>query len=283
MPTASSRPMDDPMIPRRFRVSARRREIDQVFTLELTPVDEQADFVFQPGQFNMLYQFGIGEVPISISGDPERPETLVHTIRAVGQVTRAMQQLAPEAMLGVRGPFGRPWPVEAAEGADLVILAGGLGLAPLRPLIHRILSRRKRYGAICILYGARNPAEILFLDQLQAWRGRFDLCVDVTVDSAGQDWLGKVGVVTKLLGNGGFSPPDTLAFVCGPEIMMRFAVMALNDRGVSNDRIHVSMERNMQCALGFCGHCQFGGDFVCKDGPVFRFDRIAERFAVREL
>jgi NAD(P)H-flavin reductase len=183
----------------------------------------------------------------------------------------------------VRGPFGVPWPSAEAEGADIVILAGGIGLAPLRPLIYRIMAQRERYGAVCIFYGARNPNEILYLDELERWRSRFDLTVDVTVDRAASDWRGKVGVVTKLLNQKGFSPRDSIAFLCGPEIMMRYAVISLNELGVGNERIYVSMERNMKCALGFCGHCQFGSAFVCKDGPIFRFDRIAERFNIREI
>lgn len=278
-----SAPPLDSMLPARFRVEALRREIPDVFTLDLTPVDGPGEFPFEPGQFNMLYSFGVGEAPISMSGDPQHPEILTHTIRAVGAVTQSLQALAPGTMLGVRGPYGAPWPAEQAEGADVVILAGGIGLAPLRPLIYQILSRRRRYGAVCILYGARSPEEILYLDLLQAWRARFDLHVDVTVDSAGRDWMGKVGVVTKLLGTHAYSAPDTVAFLCGPEVMMRYGVMALNDQGVDDSRIYVSMERNMKCALGFCGHCQFGADFVCKDGPVFRFDRIASRFKIREL
>ncbi len=273
----------DPMLPARFRLDTVRPEFSDVFTLELSPLDGPEPFDFQPGQFNMLYSYGVGEVPISISGDPDRPAPLSHTIRAVGAVTRALQRLEPGTMLGVRGPFGHPWPVTEAEGADLVILAGGIGIAPLRPLIYWVLNRRRRYGSICIFYGARSPDEILYLTELGAWRARFDLCVEVTVDRASRDWMGKVGVVTKLLANKTFSAPDTVACLCGPEVMMRYAVMALNEQGVDDSRIYLSMERNMKCALGFCGHCQYGADFVCRDGPVFRFDRIAPRFNIREL
>lgn len=273
----------DPMRPARFRVESVHHELTGVFTVGLKPLDETQTFDFAPGQFNMLYQFGVGEVPISVSGDPARPTTLLHTIRAVGSVTNALQRVLPGTMLGVRGPFGTSWPVAAAEGSDLVILAGGIGLAPLRPLIYQVLANRSRFGAVCIFYGARTPDEILYRDELEQWRGRFDLTVEVTVDRAGPDWLGRVGVVTKLLASKGFSPPDTLACLCGPEIMMRYAVLALHDQGVGDQQIYVSLERNMKCAVGFCGHCQFGGAFVCKDGPVFRFDTIAERFDTREI
>jgi NAD(P)H-flavin reductase len=162
-------------------------------------------------------------------------------------------------------------------------VAGGIGLAPLRPAILQLLAQRERYGCICLYYGARSPEDILYIDQLMQWRGRFDMKVEVTVDRADPGWRGKVGVVTKLLGQPGFDPIDTQAMICGPEIMMRYCVMALNDLGVDNERIYVSMERNMKCAVGFCGHCQYGGGFVCRDGPVFRFDRIADRFGIREL
>ncbi len=273
----------DPMTPQIYRVQANHVELPGVFTLSLRAENDAAECVFEPGQFNMLYAFGMGEVPISISGDPAHPSALLHTLRAVGSVTEALQRLTAGAGLGIRGPFGNHWPAAAAEGADVVILAGGIGLAPLRPLIYRLLARRERYGAICIFYGARNPNEILYLEELEHWRSRFDLTVEVTVDRAGADWRGKVGMVTKLLGQKGFSATDSMAFLCGPEIMMRYAVLSLNELGVNHERIFVSMERNMKCALGFCGHCQYGAAFVCKDGPIFRFDRIADRFNVREI
>ena len=275
--------LPDPMTPARFRVASVQRELAGVFTLDLCPLDGVEVFAFEPGQFTMLYRFGVGEVPISISGDPAHPHRLTQTIRAVGSVTDALQQLGAGAMVGIRGPFGTAWPTTAAEGADLVILAGGIGLAPLRPLIYHLLANRKRYGAICIYYGARTPDEILFQTELEQWRSRFDLTVEVTVDRASPDWLGRVGVVTRLLAGRGFSPPDTIACLCGPEIMMRYGVQALRDLGVVDTRIYVSLERNMRCAVGFCGHCQYGGAFVCRDGPVFRFDTIAERFTIREL
>lgn len=277
------RDLPDPMVPARFRVDTVRRELAGVFSLDLTAADGAQEFPFRPGQFNMLYQFGAGEVPISISGDPTRLRTLTHTIRAVGGVTEAMQRLQPGLMLGVRGPFGAPWPTTEAEGADLVILAGGIGLAPLRPLIYHVLNNRKRYGAVCIYYGARSPEEMLYRDELTHWRSRFDLSVDVTVDHAAPDWMGRVGVVTRLLSQKTYSPVDSIACLCGPEIMMRFAVDALKGQGLGNDQIYLSVERSMKCALGFCGHCQYGGDFVCRDGPVFRFDTIADRFNIREL
>jgi NAD(P)H-flavin reductase len=271
------------MIPRPFRVEKMVRDVSDTFTLHLRPEDGRRAFPFAPGQFNMLYQFGVGEVPISISGDPGEPDRLVHTIRSVGTVTARMAGLGKGGVVGVRGPFGSAWPVAEAEGHDVVIIAGGIGLAPLRPVIYHVIANRGRYGRFRILYGARTPREILFRGQLERWSSRLDTFVDVTVDRASGDWHGEVGVVTRLIAHGGFDPSHTVAMVCGPETMIRFSVQALADRGIGNDRIFVSMERNMKCAVGFCGHCQYGGNFVCRDGPVFRFDRIEQIFAVREF
>jgi len=271
----------DPMVPRPFRIVRRSRELADTFTLELEPEDG-APYAFEPGQFNMLYAFGTGESAISISGDPAGGK-LIHTIRAVGSVTDKLQALKKDDRVGVRGPFGTAWPVEHARGHDVLIIAGGIGLAPLRPAILQILANRQNYGKVAILYGARTPGDILYRKELEAWRGRFDTYVDVIVDRADAGWNGKVGVVPKLIDLAAFSPEDTLAMVCGPEIMMQFSVQALERAGVASDAIYVSMERNMKCAVGFCGHCQFGGRFVCKDGPVFTHAEVAAHMSVREL
>jgi NAD(P)H-flavin reductase len=186
-------------------------------------------------------------------------------------------------MVGLRGPFGSSWPVDKAEGRDVVIVAGGIGLAPLRPAILQILGERHKYGKICLLYGARTPKELLFPTELKKWRSRFDLSVALTVDNADIAWKGSVGVVTTHIPRSDFAPDDAVAFVCGPEIMMRYTVQALRNRGISRDSIYVSMERNMKCAVGICGHCQLGKEFICKDGPVFSYDRVEDVFLVREL
>jgi len=238
---------------------------------------------FLPGQFNMLWRFGQGEVPISISGDPARPGRLVHTVRGVGGVTRPMLELTPGDMIGARGPYGVGWPVQAAEGADVVVVAGGIGLAPLRPAIYHLLANRERYGRVLVLYGARGPREVLFAEELRGWRGRFDVEVDVTVDRAGADWRGPVGVVTRLMERAVFDPDDAVVMTCGPEIMMRFVAREAEHQGVPPERIWLSMERSMKCAIGVCGHCQWGRDFLCRDGPVLRFDRVSERLSVRQL
>lgn len=273
----------DPMRPAPFRVRHVGRETADTFTLGLAPEPGGAALPFAPGQFNMLYVFGVGEVPISISGDPSRTERLVHTIRAVGAVTRGLQRLKKGDLVGVRGPFGTAWPAEQAYGRDLVIVAGGIGLAPLRPAIYHVLAHRGMYGRVVLLYGARTPGDILYPKELSSWRGRFDMEVEVTVDRATAGWQGPVGVVTKLIERAPFDPGSATAFICGPEVMIRFSAMGLEQRGVSRPSIAVSLERNMKCALGLCGHCQFGPFFVCREGPVFAYDRILPFFGVREV
>jgi NAD(P)H-flavin reductase len=272
----------DPFVPAPYRVAQVRRETRDVATLELCPTAGERP-AFQPGQFNMLYAFGVGEVAISMSGDPARMGSYVHTVRNVGAVSGVIAALKEGAILGLRGPFGTAWPSQTAEGCDVVIVAGGLGLAPLRPAIYHVLARRERYGRIVILYGTRSPADILYHREIERWRRRLDVDISVTVDHADPSWHGNVGVVTKLIARSGFDPNSTIAMICGPEVMMRFTAMALNEAGVSSDRVYLSMERNMKCAIGLCGHCQFGPSFICKDGPVMRYDRIAEILAVREI
>jgi NAD(P)H-flavin reductase len=272
----------DPLVPLTYRVRQVRRELPDIATLELVPTAGTVPS-FLPGQFNMLYAFGIGEVAISMSGDPAVPDVFVHTVRDVGAVSGAIARLGAGTMVGVRGPFGSAWPATAAEGSDVVIVAGGLGLAPLRPAIYQVLANRARYGHVAILYGTRSPAEILFRSELERWRRRLDVQLMVTVDHADADWRGDVGVVPTLLSRASFDPDNTIAMVCGPEVMMRFTANGLLGAGVPVEQIYLSMERNMKCAIGLCGHCQFGPSFVCKDGPVMRYDRIADILSVREI
>jgi NAD(P)H-flavin reductase len=271
------------MLTQTYRIIRVRKETHDTFSYELEPPNAPSELSFAPGQFNMLYVFGVGEVPMSISGDPTTPKILVHTTRAVGAVTKAMRKLKVHDILGVRGPFGSHWPVEEAMGNDVVIVAGGIGLAPLRPVVYWILSQREKYGKVVLLYGTRSPADILFRRELEKWRARFDLEVELTVDRATSAWRGNVGVVTTLIPRASFDPLSTVAMVCGPEVMMRYSVLELQKRGVESEDIYISMERNMKCGVGFCGHCQFGPTFVCKDGPVFRYDRIKEWFVKREI
>jgi len=279
---ASPGPLEPgPMVPRPFEVLAKRQEAPDSWTLELHARTDDA-LEFAPGQFTMLSAGGHGEVPISISGDPDRPGILVHTVRAVGLATEAICSAQPGDTLGVRGPFGAPWPIEALEGADVVVAAGGIGLPPLRPALLRMLNRRDRYGRLVLLYGARSPDQLIFPDEHAAWSER-GLDVMVTVDSAGPEWLGHVGVVTRLIRRAGLDPARTAALSCGPEVMMRFVVAGLVDEGLRADRIYASMERNMQCGIGHCGHCQLGPTLVCRDGPVYRWSELEPWLAIREL
>lgn len=266
--------VSDPMVPRVYRVLRTRWNTEDTFSLELIPKEGGDIPAFEPGQFNMVYIYGVGEIPISISGDPARRDILVHTTRAVGTVTRAMSRLKVEDTLGVRGPFGTSWPVERGRSKDIVIVAGGIGLAPLRPAMYRILSNREHYGRVVLLYGARTPADVLYRKELEQWRSQFDLDVFVTVDRATGNWRGSVGLVTQLIGRAPFDPSNSMAIVCGPEVMMRFTTMELMKRGINGNNIYVSLERNMKCGIGLCGHCQIASVFVCKDGPVFQHSQV---------
>jgi NAD(P)H-flavin reductase len=273
----------DPMVPRIVRVRKRARDLPGTVTLELEPADDAPLPRYQPGQFTMLYAFGVGEIPVSISGDAADSSCLVQTVRSVGAVSEAVTALQPGDMLGLRGPFGSAWPTEALAGQDVVVVAGGLGLAPLRPSIYHLLANRGLFGKVVVLYGTRSPDEILYRRQLETWRKRLDVQLEVTVDHAGSGWRGHVGVVTRLIPKLSIDVMHATALVCGPEIMMRFAASGLHDIGVPESAIWVSIERNMKCAVGLCGHCQFGGLFACKDGAVVRYDRVRHLMALKEV
>lgn len=268
-----------PMVPTRYRVVDRREEVAETVTLTLQPVDPPLA-PGRPGQFTMLWAFGIGEVPISIARwhDDGRIE---HTIRAVGATSGALCAAAPGDMVGVRGPFGRGFDLDAATGGDLVVVGGGVGLAPLRPVVLEAMAERGRFERVCVLVGGRSPDLVLYPGEHDAWRGA-GLEVDVTVDSAPSGWTGAVGVVTRLIGRAVTDPARTTAIVCGPEVMMRFAVHELLDRGVPAGSVQVSLERNMHCAVELCGRCQLGPHFVCHDGPVFTWPEVAGLLGVRE-
>jgi NAD(P)H-flavin reductase len=269
------------MVPERFRVTGSKRETGDTWTLALEPLDRSEPLAFAPGQFNMIYAFGAGEVPISISGDPASPGPLVHTVRAVGAATEAICASKTGTVLGIRGPYGTDWPVDAASGADVLIVAGGVGLAPVRPIVYSVLSHRDHFRRATVLYGGREPEQLLYSNELDEWREQ-GLEVDVTVDIASTSWSGKVGVVPGLIRRAELDT-SAVAFICGPEAMMRFSAEALLDRGLDPQRIYVSMERNMKCAVGHCGHCQLGPEFVCRDGPVFSYERMRHAFRIREI
>lgn len=272
-----------PMLPRLYRVQSIKQETVDVWTMEIAPAEGGLCPRFLPGQFNMLYVFGVGEMAISISGDPTWRETITHTVRAIGTGTKALCSLQPGDTVGVRGPFGTSWPGQPLDGKDVVLVAGGIGLPPLRPTIYSILAARKKYGNVTLLYGARTPHDMVYTDELSTWRDRPDFNIGVTVDAAERGWFGNVGVVTTLIPKIQFDPTNTVALIVGPEVMMRFTIMELQKRGLTNQDIYISMERNMKCAIGLCGHCQLGAQFICKDGPVFRFDQLAATFGKREV
>jgi NAD(P)H-flavin reductase len=269
----------DPMLPRPFRVRAVRRDTTDTVTLWLEPVDG-VPMAFAPGQFTMLHAFGVGEVPISISGDP-RDALLQHTIRDVGGVTSTLVRAEPGDVLGVRGPYGVGWGVREGLGGDVVVVAGGIGLAPLRPALLELLAHRHSFARVVLVYGARTPADLLYPDELETWTS--DLAVEVTVDAAPAGYRGRVGLVTRPLSRADFDPARTLALVCGPEVMMRHVADDLVRRGVAPERVRLSLERNMRCGVGLCGHCQLRELLICVDGPVVRLDRAAPLVTVREL
>jgi len=269
------------MVPLLYRVEARHQELADTVTIRIAPVMKALPDPL-PGQFEMVWAFGVGEVPISVSGLGEGDGELEHTIRSVGAVTKALCNSRVGDHLGVRGPFGTGWNLDRATGQDLLIVAGGLGLAPLRLAMLKALDNRHRFGRLALLVGARDPGSLLFVKELERWRGRFDAEVEVIVDAAPPSWRGDVGVVTKLLARARVDFGNTTAVVCGPEAMMRFVALGLADRGVPPGQILLSMERNMRCAIGHCGHCQFGPEFVCKDGPVFPWTRMEKMMLARE-
>lgn len=264
-------------IPKLYEIKSIVHETSDVFTLTLKGGEGR----FLPGQFNMLYHFGIGEVAISISGDPTKDEDLVHTIRAVGSVTKGLRELKVGDEIGVRGPYGAPWPLSKTN-CDVLVVAGGIGLAPLRPALFELVARREQYRDITLLYGARGPEEIIFKKQLNDWTVQ-GIKVEVTVDHADVEWRGRVGVVTPMIPKNIGDPANTLVLICGPEIMIKFAVQELLGVGVEEGNIYMSLERNMQCAVGFCGRCQYGPYFLCKNGPVFPYVEIRKWLMIKEL
>jgi NAD(P)H-flavin reductase len=272
----------DPMLPRPFRVLEVRRETPDTVTLDLEPLDGRP-LGFAAGQFTMLQAFGVGEVPISISGDPGAPAVLQHTIRDVGGVTASLVRSGVGDVLGVRGPFGVGWGQGDGAGGDVLVVAGGIGLAPLRPALLGLLADRGKYGRVVLLYGARSPVDLLYPEELAAWADRPDIEVVVTVDQAPAGYGGRVGLVTDPLSRAGLDPSRTMALVCGPEVMMRHVARDLVDLGVAASRVRLSLERNMRCGVGLCGHCQLRELFLCVDGPVLPLDRATPLMSVREL
>jgi NAD(P)H-flavin reductase len=271
------------MVPNPYTVREVSKETPDTFTLKLTPPEPTNGSSFRPGQFSMLWVFGVGELPISISGDPSDNAQLVYTVRSVGEATNSLVTQSVGSSIGVRGPFGAGWPVEAACGRDVILVAGGIGLAPLRPVIYEVLHRRQDFGRLVILYGARSPRDLLYRKELAAWARHRNSQVLITVDYGGMSWRGHVGVVTTLFKYARLKPSNSVAMVCGPEIMMRYVARELASHGLSETDVYLSMERNMKCAVGFCGHCQYGPHFICKDGPVFTYGQMRPLLEKYEL
>ncbi len=287
------------MTPVPHRVVGRRHETDDVVTLHLAPT-AGSDLRSRSGQFNMLTAFGVGEAAISVSGAPHDDGPLQHTVRDVGPVTHALCQARIGDVVGVRGPFGTDWGVDTLQGpgdliddalpadlpgpgGDVVVVAGGIGLAPLRGAIYELVARQRRAGGrVFVAVGAREPSQIIFGSDLEAW-ARDGARVEVTVDVSVPGWTGHVGLVTSLLNDAGFDPVGATALVCGPELMMRFTARALIDGGVDPRCIRVSVERNMQCGVAWCGHCQLGPFLLCRDGPILPYsDAVAHLLTQRE-
>jgi NAD(P)H-flavin reductase len=274
----------DPMMPEMALIKKVTWETDDTYTLLLdTSSIYGGTYKFKPGQFNMLYVFGRGESAISISSDCEKKNTLSHTIHLVGNVTTSMSRLQKGDYIGLRGPFGSSWPVDESKGHDLCIVAGGIGLAPLRPVIYYALRHRKEYGRILILYGARSPLDLLYRVELEKWSKQHDVIVVTTVDRGDSTWKGYIGVVTNLLSYVKLDVKQTIFMLCGPEIMMHYTLQDMFRHYVPEENVYVSLERNMKCAIGYCGHCQYGPKFICKDGPVFSYPEIKGLFNKVEL
>jgi len=273
----------NPYLPHEAVIVERVQESSSIFTLRLKFTDPQLhrQFSFQPGQFNMVYLHGVGEVAISIVSDPEDDTLYDHTIRAVGRITRGLAQLRQGERVGIRGPYGRGWPLGAAEGRDVLIVTGGLGCAPVVAVINYVLRRRARFGRLLIMQGVKHSEDLLWQQRYQEWARMPDTHVLVAADAAGQHWPWRVGRVTDHFDELGLDPRHTVAMMCGPEGMMHAATGQLLRRGMAETDVYLSMERNMQCAVGHCGHCQYGPHFVCKDGPVFSYAQLKPLFGIK--
>ena len=278
-------PWVNPHLPREAEIVERIDESEHVFTLKLRLTDpaQHTAYRFAPGQFNMLYLYGVGEVPISIVSDPEHDDLLDHTIRRVGRVTDGIAALKAGDRLGVRGPYGRGWPLDVLEGKDVLIVTGGLGCAPSVSVIQYMMRRRARFGTVTILQGVKHYNDLLWRARYEVWAAMPRTRVLFSADTGGPLWPWHVGPVTGLFEHIELEPGRTLALLCGPEGMMAATVRALRGLGLADSAIWLSLERSMHCAVGQCGHCQLGGKFVCKDGPVFACSEIAPLFSVKGL
>lgn len=275
--------MNNPYLPWEAEIVERVQESDSIFTLRLRLTDPEASnhYRFVPGQFNMVYLYGVGEVAISIVSDPESDALLDHTIRAVGRVTHGLARLQAGERIGIRGPFGRGWPMALAEGRDVFIVTGGLGCAPVVAVINYVLARRTRFGRISIVQGVKHAEDMIWRERYAEWSAHPDVQVLLAAEHGGVLWPWHVGLVTALFDQAVVEPSRTIVMMCGPEGMMRAAAKGLMQRGIAPAEIYLSMERNMQCGIGHCGHCQFGGSFICRNGPVYRYSEVQALLGVK--
>jgi sulfhydrogenase subunit gamma (sulfur reductase) len=275
--------MANPYLPHDAEIVDRVQEAPSIFTLHLRFADPQiqSEYRFQPGQFNMLYLYGVGEVPISIISDPEDSQVLAHAIRALGRVTKGLDALRVGDHVGVRGPYGRGWPLKEAKNRDVLVVTGGLGCAPVVSVINYLVNRRQMFGTLTILQGVKHTADLIWRERYERWAHLPRTHVLLAADVGGPAWPWHIGPVTVLLDQVELNPTRCIVMMCGPEVMMRAACQDLARRGVPEEAMWMTLERNMQCGVGHCGHCQIGGRFVCKDGPVFRYPEIKPLFGVR--
>lgn len=268
----------DVYLPEAAKIIARIDESPSIFTLETQFIEQRARSGFSPGQFSMLYLYGVGEIAISIAQDPAITTSLRHTIRAVGRSSRALQQLNVGDEIGIRGPYGQGWPLDKARGKDIIIVTGGLGCAPSLSLINYIVARRSEFGHLTILQGVKHSDDFIFKKQYAEWQSYPNVRIVLAANQAGPTWPFATGYVTDMIEDIRLQPHQSIAMLCGPESMMHAATQALLKKNVPEHEIYLSMERNMACAIGHCGHCQYGGLFVCQDGPVFAYPRIKALF-----
>lgn len=272
------------MLPEPAVIVAKRSFGPEIRSYRLRLLDPTARprFDFLPGNFNMVYAPGVGEVAISISSDPE-DDDLEHTIRIVGRTTRVIERLEAGDVLGLRGPYGQGWPLLDARFKDLLVITGGLGCAPVTGAIDYVFRRRASYGHVTILHGVKKAADLVFQSRFEAWRREPDTTVLLTADQPDRAWRDRSGVVTELFDDIEIDAGRTVVLMCGPQVMMHYAIRHLRGCGVPPERIFLSIERNMKCAVGLCGHCQLGPAFVCKDGPIFSLAKIGRFFGERGL
>lgn len=277
--------MNNPHMPYEAEIVERIEESSSIFTLRLRFTDPEMhrDYSFMPGQFNMLYLHGVGEVPISIVSDPEDSHMYDHAIRAVGRVTDGLAKLKRGERIGVRGPYGRGWPMQESIGRNVLIVTGGLGCAPVVSAINYILNRREQYAHLTIMQGVRHADDLIWRDRYEKWSMLPDTEVFLAASKAGLHWPWTVGHVPDLFDKARIEPENSVVMMCGPEGMMKAVVDELVVRQMPEEQMWLSMERNMQCGIGRCGHCQMGARFVCKDGPVFSYPEIKDLLAVRGI